>query len=114
MNKTLSDFLCDWLGRFTRIKLSHMIATLLVICNLNIQAEGIAPDGGAFLAEVSVSGQVLDENSNSMPGVNIVVKGTTIGTTTDVDGKFRVAVPDASAVLVFSFIGYEPQEIAVG
>jgi TonB-dependent starch-binding outer membrane protein SusC len=114
MNKTLSDFLCDWLGRFTRIKLSHMIATLLVICNLNIQAEGIAADGGAFLAEVSVSGQVLDENSNSMPGVNIVVKGTTIGTTTDVDGKFRLAVPDASAILVFSFIGYEPQEIAVG
>jgi TonB-dependent starch-binding outer membrane protein SusC len=114
MNKTLSDFLCDWLGRFTRIKLSHMIATLLVICSLNIQAKGTASNAEEFLAEISVSGQVLDEDRKAMPGVNIVVKGTTIGTTTDVDGKYKLTVPDGSSIIVFSFIGYEPREITVG
>ena len=61
-----------------------------------------------------VSGVISNEEGEPLPGVNILVKGTTQGTTSDFDGKYNLQVPDENAVLVFSFIGYESQEIAVG
>lgn len=64
--------------------------------------------------EITVSGQVTDENDKPMPGVNVIVKGTTNGTSTDIDGKFTLNVADGNAVLIFSFIGYQPQEVQVG
>jgi TonB-linked SusC/RagA family outer membrane protein len=67
-----------------------------------------------IVQELSISGQVLDDASNPLPGVNIVVKGTTNGTTTDSDGKYSLTVPSGNAILVFSFIGYVTQEVAVG
>lgn len=63
---------------------------------------------------ITVNGQVLDEAGKPMPGVNVLVKGTTTGTSTDTDGNYRITVPDGNAVLVFSFIGYFTQEITVG
>ena len=48
-----------------------------------------------------------------MPGVSIAVKGTQRGANTDVDGNYKIAVPD-NATLVFSFVGYKSQEVAVG
>ena len=56
---------------------------------------------------------VAADNGSPLPGVNIVVKGTSAGTTSDSDGKFSLNVSNAD-VLVFSFIGYETQEVAVG
>lgn len=64
--------------------------------------------------EQTVTGQVLDETNNPMPGVNIIIKGTTTGTSTDQAGKFTLTVADGNAILVFSFIGYESKEIQVG
>ncbi len=64
--------------------------------------------------ERPVTGIVNDEKGSGLPGVSVVIKGTTRGTTTDTEGKFRLDVPDATATLVFSFVGYEPREIAVG
>ena len=62
----------------------------------------------------TVRGKVIDsETSEGLPGVNIVVKGTTTGTMTDVNGEFTINVPAESAVLVFSYIGYQSQEVAV-
>jgi TonB-linked SusC/RagA family outer membrane protein len=63
---------------------------------------------------VSVSGTVIDTNNDLLIGVNVQVKGTTTGTVTDIDGKFSLSVPDNKSVLVFSYIGYLPQEITVG
>lgn len=69
----------------------------------------------AFTVQRSVSGRVVDQESNEgLPGVNILVKGTTSGTVTDVDGNFRLDVASSEAVLVFSSIGYTSQEIVVG
>lgn len=65
-------------------------------------------------ADVTVSGRVTDEAGAGIPAVNVSVKNTTRGTTTDGTGTYRLAVPDASAVLMFSSVGYERQEIAVG
>ena len=60
-----------------------------------------------------VSGTVVDQNGDPMPGVSILVQGSTTGTVTDLDGKFTITVPDGGT-LVFSFIGYENQLILVG
>lgn len=64
--------------------------------------------------QVTVSGKVTASGDESgLPGVNVVIKGTTFGTTTDAEGKYVIQVEDADAVLVFSFIGYKTQEITV-
>lgn len=62
----------------------------------------------------TVSGRVTSADDGSgLPGVNVVLKGTTVGTTTDFDGKYTLDLPDADGTLVFSYIGYLAQEVAV-
>ncbi|WP_229365890.1 TonB-dependent receptor [Fibrisoma montanum] len=65
-------------------------------------------------ADQTVAGTVLDEKGAALPGVSVVLKGSTRGTTTDPAGKYRLSVPDGNATLVFSFVGYQTQEVAVG
>jgi TonB-dependent starch-binding outer membrane protein SusC len=65
-------------------------------------------------AQQVVTGKVTDETGAGMPGVNILVKGTTNGTTSDVNGDYNISVEDATATLVFSFIGYNSIEQVVG
>lgn len=62
----------------------------------------------------SVTGHVLDENTEPVIGVTIIIKGTTNGTTTDADGTYSIEVPDENSVLIYSFVGYVTQEITVG
>jgi TonB-linked SusC/RagA family outer membrane protein len=62
----------------------------------------------------TVTGKIADETGVPLPGVNVIEKGTTNGTTSDVDGHYTIIVADANATLVFSFIGYTTQEIPVG
>ncbi len=67
------------------------------------------------LAQDSVNGQVTDNTNEGLPGVNVLVKGSTTGTVTDVDGNYTINVPGGSdAVLIFTSIGYTAQEIPVG
>ena len=61
-----------------------------------------------------MTGLVTDETGVSMPGVNVLIKGTGTGTSTDADGKFSIRVPDDNATLVFTFVGYANAEIVVG
>ncbi len=63
--------------------------------------------------EVLVRGKVLDEKQLPLPGANILVKGTTVGTVTDIDGQFSISAPNSSSVLVISFLGYFTQEITL-
>ncbi len=63
-------------------------------------------------AQRTVSGKVTDESGESLPGVNVVIKGTTTGTTTDLDGNYTLNVSNDD-ILVYSFVGFEPQEISV-
>src|SRR5690349_15522539 len=64
-------------------------------------------------AALTVTGIVKDENGQGFPGVNIIVKGTSSGTTTDVNGRYTLQVENDNATLVFSFVGYKEQEIAL-
>ncbi len=71
--------------------------------------------GTAFGQQRTITGVVTDASTNTpLPGVNVVVQNTTIGTTTDVEGRYSLSVPGPDAVLVFSFVGYQQQEIPVG
>jgi TonB-linked SusC/RagA family outer membrane protein len=60
-----------------------------------------------------VSGVVTDEEGSPIPGVNVVLKGTSTGTVTDVDGRYTLNIPETGAVLTFTFIGLATQEVSV-
>jgi TonB-linked SusC/RagA family outer membrane protein len=60
-----------------------------------------------------VTGSVGDENGDPFLGVTVAVKGTTIGTITDLNGKYDIEVPDETSILIFSFVGYITEEIAI-
>ena len=72
------------------------------------------PNPTASLAQdQAVSGRVIDETGSALPGVTVVLKGTTRGTATNANGEFTLPVPAAGGTLVFSFIGYTAQEVAI-
>ena len=65
--------------------------------------------------QINVSGTVVDmEDQLPLPGVSVLIKGTTIGTVTDAEGKYSLVAPDNQSVIVFTFVGYVSQEIMVG
>ncbi len=85
-----------------------LLVTSIFASEVNMEAEMPLP-------EITITGTVTtSEDGSALPGVNITIKGTTQGTTTDKDGKYTIRVPNEDAVLVFSFIGFLPQELAVG
>lgn len=86
-----------------RQKVTFMLLAMLFCCVLGIHAQ----TGG------QVSGKVVDA-MGELPGVSVVVKGTTNGTTTDLEGKFALGNVKPSDILQFSFIGYKTQDIKVG
>ena len=58
-------------------------------------------------------GTVTDTDGETLPGVQVFLKDTYVGTTTSMEGEFKIALPENSGVLVFSYIGYETQEVEV-
>lgn len=95
---------------YKQIKLNAFLIAGLLLGNLGLEAAGFT---SILQQQVGVSGQVVDENNNPLPGVNIVVKGSAKGTTTDAHGKYNIEVADGSTVLLFSFIGYITKEVTV-
>ena len=68
----------------------------------------------AAIAQSTISGTVTDASDTPLPGVSVVVKGTTTGVSTDFDGLYTINVDSPDATLIFSYIGFVTQEIAVG
>lgn len=81
----------------------YVLALLCLLCTHHLHAQSLV-----------VSGVVKDDSGGGLPGVNIVIKGTTTGTVTDADGKYSLEVPGPESVLSFSFIGYLSQDVNVG
>ncbi|GAA4409117.1 TonB-dependent receptor [Nibrella viscosa] len=73
-----------------------------------------AENPARVVADRDLTGTVKDESGNGLPGVSVVLKGTTRGTSTDADGRYRLSVPDGGGTLIFSFVGYLSQEVVVG
>jgi hypothetical protein len=64
-------------------------------------------------AQTTVSGNVTGEDGAAIPGVSIVVQGTTQGTISDIDGNYTLALPDGAEILEFSYIGMLTQEVEI-
>ncbi|MBC8153680.1 MAG: SusC/RagA family TonB-linked outer membrane protein, partial [Bacteroidetes bacterium] len=94
------------------------MALTVCLSGLSIVASPVwATDTGSapVIQERIISGQVLSaEDDSPQPGVNVAVKGTTRGTTTDASGNYRIGIPNDNAILVFSSVGSIAQEITVG
>lgn len=97
------------LRRFLMQRKIVLVLTFIGVCLIGGAAEvklDLIPE------DVKVSGKVVDENGEGLPGATVLVKGTILGTTTDMDGAFSLEVPE-DAVISISFIGYAVQEIPV-
>jgi len=67
-----------------------------------------------FAQQRAISGTVTGADNAPLPGVTVLLKGSTVGTTTGIDGKFSLTLPESAQTLVFSFMGMQTQEIAIG
>ena len=101
-----------------RLLIRATSVALLTTCLL-----GLLPNGSMALGHLpthytqdrTVTGTVRStEDNTTLPGVNVAVKGTTRGTTTDAEGNYKISIPDNKAVLVFSSVGFNAQELVVG
>ncbi|SFC19699.1 TonB-linked outer membrane protein, SusC/RagA family [Spirosoma endophyticum] len=105
------------------MRLSVTQGLLVCSCITLTQAAGI-PDGNVSgkhvtirlekLVDRTLTGQVIDEKNERLPGVSVILKGTQRGTVTDAEGRYKLDVPEGGATLVFSFVGYLTQEVKVG
>jgi TonB-linked SusC/RagA family outer membrane protein len=96
---------------FTKKSLKFFKILLLLFIIVDITVMG----AGESLQQRRVTGTVTDsQTGDPLPGVNIVIQGTTTGTVTDINGKYAIDVPNVNAVLVFSFISYVSQAVTVG
>ena len=83
----------------------YMLLIMCILLTATVRASGVTQQN-------MVSGKVTDAtNGQPLVGVSVVAKGTTLGLTTNIDGEFSFTIPDRQHVLVFSYIGYIPQEI---
>lgn len=97
--------------------LTSSLLCFAVLTNAGMGAYAAAPfspNGKVQTVAQEVTGAITDDTGAPLPGVNVVEKGTTNGTLTDANGKFKLTVKGATSVLSISFIGYASQEIVVG
>ncbi len=83
----------------------HLENGLIVITN---------KENNILTQQITIKGKVTDSEGNSLPGVNILEKGTTNGTVTDLDGYYTIEVSPADVILTFSYVGFLSEEIEVG
>jgi len=113
-NQSVSDVLDEM---FRPDRVSCRVVNNRIVLNVGEQAgssiKQLSNEANLFLDHL-VKGKVTDEKGEGLPGVSIVVKGFQIGAITDGLGNYELDVPDENARLIFSFVGYETQEILVG
>jgi hypothetical protein len=97
----------------------------LNLSSANPNISGVAPELKTYflnyntlpptynLTSNQIKGKVVDEEQLPIPGVNVIVKGTTIGASSDFDGNYSITIPNNSSQLEFSFIGYESQTLPI-
>ncbi|MDW7690894.1 SusC/RagA family TonB-linked outer membrane protein [Flammeovirgaceae bacterium SG7u.111] len=111
-NTNLYEVLVD-ISKNTGLKFKRINNSIYVSKIESVEKTTPTADVNVF-EQTTVSGKVTSgEDTEPLPGVSILIKGTSIGTTTDIDGNFTLSIP-TDATLVFSYIGFIPQEVVVG
>jgi len=105
-NKTINDIL----NNLFEGKVKYAVYDRQIILTPTEQS-GIL---SVFQQQNKITGTVTDKDGTPLPGVNVVVTGTTQGTTTDIAGKYSIDIPQGTKSLTFSFIGMESKEISIG
>lgn len=86
-----------------------------IIVQKNDDKTNSAPTVEVVIQGVTITGKVSESDTNEgLPGANVIVKGTSAGTVTDLEGNYSIEVPDQNATIVYSSVGYTTAEIAVG
>jgi TonB-linked SusC/RagA family outer membrane protein len=102
-----------YLKNFIKKKLSCLVvkrSVIMLLALLTINLCGLSANAQQF----RVTGTTTDDSGEVLAGVTIAVKGTNTGVVSDADGKYAITVPGKDAVLIFSYVGYDQQEIVVG
>ena len=98
-------------GKTVKINRSKSVSSI-GISNMQNSAT-IKTNSLSVQGEITVAGKVVDEKGLGIPGVTVVVKGLKNGTSTDIDGNYKIAKVSTNATLVFTFMGMETQEVSV-
>lgn len=115
VNKKNIAYILELLFKETPVVYSTNDRQIILTINKTktIDSKTIIDDVKVAEQDFQIKGKVTDNNSTPLPGVNILVKGTSNGTQTDFDGNYTIQVENPNVTLVFSFIGFVTQEIAV-
>ena len=111
-NKLITDILPE-LFKGTNVNYAVLDRKILLTTD-PLENNLLAIASGTELQQRQITGTVTEKDGTPIPGVNVVVTGTTQGTMTDIAGKYSIEVPPGSKSLTFSFIGMVPQEISIG
>ncbi|GAB3692204.1 TonB-dependent receptor [Spirosoma flavus] len=107
-------------GQVKLLSITNSLVLLGLLCcslpNASLAAAPASPKNPAThrVADRPITGRVTDEKNEGLPGVSVLIKGTQRGAVTDADGRFKLEIPESNVTLVFSFVGYISQEVAVG
>jgi TonB-dependent starch-binding outer membrane protein SusC len=116
MEQNLKGLLSLFLRQLKKI-LRAMIALMLLLALVSNSRAGSVEATDPSVSEQqqrTISGRVVDEGGMPLPGVSVVVRGTTIGVVTDSDGNYSLQIPADARTLVFSFVGMRSQEVLIG
>jgi len=91
----------------------YIFIIMVLVSQIPIWAAGDDAMKAPESQQITITGTVTD-NDEPMPGVNVIIKGSRVGVTTNIDGKYQINVPDSESVLQFSFVGYITVEVTVG
>lgn len=108
MNKIIKDWVSHLLAKISR---SMQIVLLMLVFGNSMLAASIE---NQQQEGKKLTGKVTDQTGAPIPGASVVVKGTTIGTSTDINGNYSLIVPNDAKILAVSFLGMKPQEIPIG
>ena len=109
-NKRIKDILSDL---FTGEDVNCLVIDRQILLSPKNITETVNVTRNQQPQDKVVTGKVTDKDGISLPGVNILIKGTVIGTVTDIDGNYRLETDDPSVILVFSYVGYMTQEFSL-
>ena len=83
-------------------KITVLLLTLFLYCHLT------------YGQNITISGTITADGNEPLPGVSVIIKGSSLGTTSGTDGKYSLDVPSKESIIIFSFVGFKTQEVAIG